>query len=190
MKKEVEFEAKSLVKKQTFIRLQQLFPTYTAISQENTYYDTETLTLKQHGAALRVRTKETDTVLTFKQPFQDGLLETHQPFTPDMSALLQSGEIPEGPVKIAITSLVGSPINVTPLGRIRTERRVISYENGLLCLDHSFYLQTEDYEVEFEGSSMTHAQEVLNNLLDKVGTQPIPTVSKIGRLFHSYQSRQ
>ncbi|WP_054710880.1 CYTH domain-containing protein [Bacillus sp. JCM 19041] len=183
MTQEMEYEAKSMLTKSGFNKLINMFPNYEPITQQNDYFDTVDFNLKQRGAALRVRHKKDTHTLTLKQSEKDGLLETHQPLRAEQIDELHNGQIPDGPVKSATTSLLGYKPNLRYFGSLKTIRTEINYRNGILCLDHSSYNNTEDFEVEFEGVSITHAEFELTHLLQQLGLEPKKAKNKVARFF-------
>ncbi|WP_078391738.1 CYTH domain-containing protein [Shouchella patagoniensis] len=188
MTQEMEYEAKSMLTKTGYNKLIKVFPNNEPITQQNDYFDTLDFTLKQKGAALRVRHKKDTHTLTLKQSQKDGLLETHQPLTAEQINLLHNGQIPDGPVKRATTFLLGDKPHLHYFGSLKTIRTEINYRNGTLCLDHSLYNNTEDFEIEFEGSSIKHAEFELNHLLQQVGLESKKAKNKVARFFdHSFR---
>lgn len=187
MTQEMEYEAKSMLTKTGFNKLIKMFPNNEPITQQNDYFDTIDFSLKQKGAALRVRHKKDTHTLTLKQTQKDGLLETHHPLTTEQLNLLHNGHFPEGPVKMATISLLGDKPNLQYFGSLKTIRTEINYRNGTLCLDHSLYNNTEDFEVEFEGYSIEHAEYELNHLLQQLGLASKKAKNKVARFFdHSF----
>ncbi len=41
-------------------------------------------------------------------------------------------------------------IKVSYIGELITDRSIIAMKYGEICIDHSYYLNTEDYEIEYE----------------------------------------
>src|SRR5699024_2293642 len=82
MSQEIEIEYKNLLTKQEFDYLLGHFPfPQNSQKQTNFYFETENFSLKENGAALRIREKDGHYRLTLKEPHPDGLLETHDPLT-------------------------------------------------------------------------------------------------------------
>lgn len=179
----MEYEAKSLLTKEEYEQFQYVLGEKKPITQQNEYFDTDSFHLKHEKAALRIRTKEGKVVLTLKQQTDEGMVETHQQLKEADHALLRSGTLPEGSVKKAIQSLLPNQTSFYPYGQLITHRITYPYKDGLLCLDHSEYNHQEDYEIEYEGTSMTQAVEVLTELLTQQQITCKPAANKVARFF-------
>ncbi|MFC4620137.1 CYTH domain-containing protein [Camelliibacillus cellulosilyticus] len=153
MSHELEIEYKNLLTAEEFKRIAAFFDLKRQhfSLHHNDYLETETFELKAHGAMLRIREKGDRKVLTLKQPATVGLLETHQPLAnAEAKKLLNGGAIPEGDVASALAQIGFGGVQLVHLGRLSTMRTEIPYDGGTLVLDHSFYLKTDDYELEYE----------------------------------------
>lgn len=51
----------------------------------------------------------------------------------------------------------------------------------MLCLDHSVYAGTEDFEIEYEGQSLAHAESILTQLLAEADVPFIRAKNKVAR---------
>ncbi|MCM3004879.1 CYTH domain-containing protein [Priestia koreensis] len=186
MNQELEIEFKNMLTKGEFVRLTKQF-TLTENDfklQENHYFDTADFQLKNHGAALRIRQKKGTYTLTLKQPVKDGLLETHEPLSKE-----QAENILENPLHIfgqIVTILADMNISTSSLlhfGTLATNRAEFSYKSGLLVLDHSFYLEKEDYELEYEATDFTEGQKEFKDLLHSLTIPARTTENKIRRFY-------
>jgi uncharacterized protein YjbK len=68
-------------------------------------------------------------------------------------------------------------------GSITTKRAEIPYKAGLLVLDHSLYLNTEDYEVEYEVVDFQRGQLTFKELLEQYNIPLRVTLNKIARFY-------
>ncbi|WP_059104003.1 CYTH domain-containing protein [Shouchella shacheensis] len=186
MATEMEYEAKSLVTEAQFKKLLThfQFSSENGSKQRNNYYDTNDFLLKESRAALRTRVKAGKCVLTLKQPSGDGLLETHQALTKTEEKALEGGVLPEGEVKEAVLLLLPSLSDLHRFGTLTTIRYQKATRNGFICLDQSTYLDTVDFELEVESSTVHEATAMLRSILTTIGTRPVETKSKIARLYH------
>lgn len=186
LKQEIEIEFKNIVTKEEFDRLRSHFQLTEDqfVSQENHYFDTPTFSLKDCGAALRIRSKKDKSVLTLKQPHQEGLLETHEALTNEQAKELRDGsaKIPST-IQQLITDLQVDSHALTYFGTLRTSRAEIPYKNGLLVLDHSFYLGAEDYELEYEVTDANEGAKYFEQLLTELDIKKKPTENKIRRFY-------
>uniref|UniRef100_UPI0000D6F7E5 BH2851 n=1 Tax=Halalkalibacterium halodurans TaxID=86665 RepID=UPI0000D6F7E5 len=186
MGKEIEIERKTLVSKETFKRLiSQLHIGEGDFKlQRNHYFETDDFQLKKQSSALRIREKEAIFTFTLKQPHPAGLLETNQTLSKQEAKLaLESAHFPSGEVMDALRDLSIPISQLKHIGTLSTSRAEISYEQGILCLDHSSYLGIEDYEIEFEGTSEEHATVTFQEILKTFSISQVPTENKIQRFF-------
>ncbi|CAM3664005.1 CYTH domain-containing protein [Mesobacillus zeae] len=153
-------------------------------TQVNHYFDTPSFSLKNHGCALRIRQKAQCLELTLKQPAEIGLLETNQKI--DEAAMMimkESSILPEGPVKEGVSRLVTNPVELSCFGSLATERAEKAYEGGLIVLDHSTYLNSEDYEIEYEVTDEKRGFEIFRELLETLKIPMRKTDNKIKRFY-------
>lgn len=186
MKQEVEIEFKNMLTKEEFLRMKQSFRLADdAFSyQENHYFDTPTFSLKAKGAALRIRTKQHTYTLTLKQTIEEGLLETHEPLTAEEAeALLKGTSSFPSEMAALLQSMEVVPSTLHYFGTLATYRAEFPYEGGLLVLDHSLYLQTEDYEIEYETTDYVHGKAIFEQLLASMNIPVRPAKNKIKRLY-------
>lgn len=186
MSQNIEIEFKNMLTKEEF----QLLTIHFKIEpkqfkkQINHYFDTNSFTLKEKGSALRIREKGSLFEMTLKQPAQQGLLETNQTLTAGQAeGVLSTGRLPEGEVKDAVTGLINDTASLQYFGSLTTVRAEIEYKDGLLVLDHSYYLNTEDYELEYEVTNESEGYGVFTRLLEELKIQPRPTDNKIKRFY-------
>jgi uncharacterized protein YjbK len=186
MSQEIEIEFKNILTRAEFEQLSRYFGVrkddFTL--QHNHYFDTPTFMLKSQGCALRIREKNGRQTLTLKQPHTEGLLETHQSLTKKEAEAAKSGNrLPDGEVIRVLQTMGVSVFSLTYLGTLSTERAEIVYENGTIMLDHSFYLGTEDYELEYESTDKNEGEKIFQTLLRDFNIPQRETKNKIRRFF-------
>ncbi|MFS0752167.1 CYTH domain-containing protein [Oceanobacillus sp. 1P07AA] len=185
MSQEIEIEYKNLLTKDEYIQLQKdlSFPT-SSVEQTNYYFETKNFDLKKHGSALRIRKKQNQYYLTLKQPHEEGLLETHDALTEKEFQKWIQGEIISKPhTTKQLNEMNISPSNLNYAGYLTTNRMEIEFNGTQLVLDHSNYLDTEDFELELEASTKEHGEKVFHILLNKYNIPIRQTPSKIERFF-------
>jgi uncharacterized protein YjbK len=190
MNQEIEIEFKNLLSKEEFYSLLKEFSVSENqfILQQNHYFDTASFSLKEKGAALRIRYKKQSYTLTLKQPMVEGILETHQVLTDEeANCMLNGGPLVVGDVYSIIEALGVNPSNIQFLGTLETNRAQINYHGGLLVFDHSRYLNTEDFEIEFEAKEYTKGQQDFLTLLEQHKIPVRDTENKIRRFFNKRQ---
>ncbi|MBD3110171.1 CYTH domain-containing protein [Bacillus sp. AGMB 02131] len=187
MHQEIEIEFKNLLTKTEFDKLCDSFSLKESdfILQENHYFDSENFSLKNKGCALRIRKKKNSYEMTLKQPAEEGLLETNETLSEDEAkAIIASNRIPEGQIaKIIREELEVEPESVIYFGSLRTHRAETEYEGGLLVIDHSMYLNKEDYELEYEVSDFSAGQKIFLELLKTLNIPVRQTDNKIKRFY-------
>ncbi|WP_100373489.1 CYTH domain-containing protein [Bacillus sp. FJAT-45037] len=190
MSQEIEIEVKSLVNEKAFYDLLSMLQLSMedASTQRNHYFETQHFHLKEKKSALRIREKNNTYTFTLKQPHSEGLLETHQKLTKsEATKAIETGYTPPGEIHNQLITLNIEPSELMFLGTLTTRRLEISYEDGLLCFDHSTYLDQEDYELEFEGHSLSHASDTIKSLFLQANVEMITTPNKVQRFFNRKQ---
>ncbi|WP_165981057.1 CYTH domain-containing protein [Macrococcus lamae] len=150
--KELEIEFKNMLNYDTYARLRDtLFKNAEAITQTNFYIDTPDHQLIEQKVSLRIRDIKGRLVMTLKIPQEIGIMEYHDDIS---DALFDHEHITENDIPDSIKvqlSAYGVDLNqLRIIGALSTERRETRYQDGLLVLDASHYLDAEDYELEFE----------------------------------------
>lgn len=190
MAKEIEIEFKNLLTKDEFMKLQTAFHITESmfIEQTNYYFETPSFSLKKSGGALRIRQKSHSFVLTLKIRQAIGHLEIHQKLTESEAMnIIETSQIPDGEVKEYLNAEKIITENLALLGNLKTKRVELPYENGLLVLDHSTYLNHEDYELEYEVTDEVIGKGHFINLLRKYEIPERDTLNKIKRFFNAKQ---
>ncbi len=192
MSQEIEIEFKNLLTQSEFEQLKKAFKISSTafIKQSNDYYDTDCFQLKQRNSALRIREKSGRHQLTLKQPHSVGLMEFHQSLDHEsLQAFRLDKQLPDGDVQKRLAELGISPDQLNHLGRLTTDRAEKHIESGLLVLDHSFYLDHEDYELEFETAQFEEGQTAFNQLLETFDIPKRTTPNKIMRFYSLKKER-
>lgn len=189
MNQELEIEFKNLVTKSNFHKLL----TYFSITESdfnkqiNYYFDTTDFQLRSNGSALRIREKQQHFTLTLKQPSKIGLLETHQVISEEEALnAFNDGLLPKGDICTQLSNSFQIELNRCQLlGSLITNRAEISYLNGILVFDHSFYLGTEDFEIEFEVTEREaqNGERIFDKLFSDLNIPIVKTDNKIKRFF-------
>ncbi|WP_433748972.1 CYTH domain-containing protein [Falsibacillus pallidus] len=186
MSKEIEIEFKNLLNKNEFESLKKSLgiEDRSFTSQVNHYFDSEDFKLKEMGSALRIRMKNDKAVLTFKEPAEVGLLETHQPIEAnELEIYLKGHPFPPGDVVDRLAELSIDMDSLNYFGTLQTNRAEADYNGGLLVLDHSSYLNCEDYEVEYEVKDFHSGKNLFNQLLEEHQIPIRETDNKIKRFY-------
>ena len=147
----LEIEYKTLLDKEEYQSLLPLFADTELVVQTNHYIDTPDQLIRKEKMALRVRTFTDQAELTLKVPETVGHFEYNQALSPEETKeILQQQQFPDGEIKNLLESK-GIPVEQLAVwGSLTTERFEKETAAGLVALDHSLYLDTEDYELEIE----------------------------------------
>ncbi|OIJ10120.1 CYTH domain-containing protein [Anaerobacillus arseniciselenatis] len=187
MTQEIEIEFKNIVTKNDFEKLLAAFTIEASQfkKQVNHYFDTTDFQLKNHQCALRIREKNQKYTMTLKQPNQVGLLETHQLLTKNEADIaLTGGKLPEGALADHLFKCFKIDIKECLfLGSLITKRVEIPYHGGTLVFDHSFYLDEEDFEIEYEVTDEPKGKKIFDELFSKYHIPIVKTENKIKRFF-------
>ncbi|PEK99468.1 CYTH domain-containing protein [Bacillus sp. AFS017336] len=188
MAKEIEIEFKNLLTKEEFENLKTFFQINESRfrSQTNYYFETPSFSIKEHGGALRIRKKSaTSYTLTLKIRQTVGHLEINQKISEsEASNMLETSVLPDGEVKEYINEVKLNLNDLNLIGELTTNRVEFPYEDGLLVLDHSTYLNHEDYELEFEVTDENIGKQQFINLLMDHQIPERKTLNKIKRFFN------
>ncbi|SDN20280.1 CYTH domain-containing protein [Alkalicoccus daliensis] len=190
MSQEIEIEFKQLIDEDTFNKMLQFYPVNASFKQINHYFETEQMLLKKNGAALRVREKEEELVLTLKQPHETGLLETHQAIgVNSFHALKEKGLLPQGETTEQLISLCGQMPHLRYLGSLETVRSEADLPEGTLVLDRSDYAGVTDFELEFECTDAEEGKKFFFELLQSWSLTWNEPDNKIARFYRAaYES--
>jgi uncharacterized protein YjbK len=182
----IEIEFKNMLTDEEFQRLKTHFniEPFHFKKQINHYFDTPSFALKNLGSALRIREKGSHFEMTLKQPAEKGLLETNQLLSEEQSKhILKSGFLLDGMVKDEVNKMLGNADSLEYFGSLTTERAEFEYMGGLLVLDHSSYLNTEDYEIEYEVTDESEGFRFFSALLKELNIPTRATDNKIKRFY-------
>lgn len=147
----LEIEYKTLLDKEEYQSLLPLFADTELVVQTNHYIDTPDQLIRKEKMALRVRTFTNQAELTLKVPETVGHFEYNQTLSQkETQAILQHQQFPDGEIKDLLDSKGISIEQLSVWGSLTTERFEKETAAGLVALDHSLYLDTEDYELEIE----------------------------------------
>ncbi|MCD8878211.1 CYTH domain-containing protein [Staphylococcus kloosii] len=180
-----EIEFKQLLSAQQYNQFaQHYFPNKKPFTQTNYYIDTPDFQLKSHKSALRIRVKDGGNEMTLKVPAEVGLLEYNFDTTinPKMNYRLTLDDLPND-IEIQLKKLNIDLSSLTILGDLTTERLETPDGQDLIVLDKSTYLDTEDYEFEFEVVDYDSGLAKFNAILKNFGIAYEQPANKVQRFF-------
>ncbi|WP_107942159.1 CYTH domain-containing protein [Metasolibacillus fluoroglycofenilyticus] len=185
MNHEIEIEFKNMLSKTKYDELLTIFDIQEgeAVRQENHYFDTADFQLKAIDSGLRIRILPNKIECTLKEKATEHTyIETTDILTEEEASRILQGSTFTAPTVIARLQERGIAFEQLILfGTLATERVEIPYKEGLLVLDHSFYLQREDYEVEYEAQDETVGRTVFQQFLTNYNIPIAHADKKIAR---------
>lgn len=187
---EREIEFKQLLDERTYNDMKaNYFPNSNPFTQINYYIDTPDFQIMQHKMALRIRVKDDkQNEMTLKVPDKVGLTEYNHAttFMPQ-----QDVSLPESVVPTDIADVLhqrGIDLSqLIVLGSLTTHRLETAIADGLLVLDHSEYLETEDFELEFEVADYDAGYAAFTKILATYELQHQAPLNKVQRFFNQRQ---
>ncbi|MFA5542686.1 MAG: CYTH domain-containing protein [Bacilli bacterium] len=186
MQKNNGVEFKSLLTKEEYEKLIDLFKGNKTDSQTNHYFDTSRFSLKALSASLRVRERES-LQLTLKRKKGYSINENTVDITKEeLSEIIASGKVSNEEIAHELNNLIGNQKLINFLS-LCTYRMYMPYKSGVLFLDKSEYLGVTDYEIEFAASSYHTGKRDFIELINQVEIQYKKSDKKIRRAFNAYK---
>ena len=194
MTQHIEIEFKNVLTKQQYEQLLDAFSIQAnqIHRQVNHYFDTPQQHLKNVSSALRIRELEQTIECTLKEKASKHQhLETTDMISREEADAMLAGAIITAPsVKERLAQFDVPLDKLQRYGTLTTDRVEIPYEGGLLVFDHSFYLQCDDYEVEYETNDETFGKNVFSQFLVKYNIEPQPAQKKIVRFMTALKNQK
>ncbi|MGE7110214.1 CYTH domain-containing protein [Lysinibacillus sp. NPDC047702] len=192
MTQQLEIEFKNLLTKQQYEHLLQEFGIQeNAIHRQiNHYFDTPSHMIKKRQSGLRIRQIDNYYECTLKEKSEEHThIETTDVLTAEQAQQMLEGQgfyAQEVAKKLALYQIPLDELAV--FGSLTTDRVEIPYKDGLLVLDHSFYLQCDDYEVEYESKDATKGNVIFDEFLQQYHIDKKDTDKKIARFMKALQT--
>lgn len=188
MTKELEIEFKNLLTEEEYIKLMAAFG-YTAEdahTQINHYFDTADFQLRNQRSALRIRQKGNNYECTLKTPAENGYYEiTDALLAQQAEDIFEKRSFPAPEVTEALQAMGLEADLLEFLGSLTTHRIEFPFQNGLLVLDHSAYLGTEDFEIEYEVNDFEEGKRRFQAFLNDYEIPFRKTDKKIARFMET-----
>ena len=156
----LEIEYKAMLNKQEFEVLFNYLKNlmFKKIEQINYYYETDDFKLKKTPLSLRTRKIQNKFYITLKETTSLGKIEYEYE--------INNNSLNNVPLDIQ-KKLMDYKINIEEL-KIQAELKTIRYEanylEGIICLDHNFYNNIEDYEIEYESNNFVYSKKIVERL--------------------------
>ncbi|MEG0260390.1 MAG: CYTH domain-containing protein [Lysinibacillus sp.] len=194
MTQHVEIEFKNMLTKTQYTTLLTDFQITNDIilRQTNHYFDTMEGHLKKLKSGLRIRQIDQYFECTLKEKSAEHThLETTDEITAEQAEKMLRGEgffAPEVAKRLAILHIPIEGLHV--FGSLTTDRVEIPYKEGLLVFDHSFYLQCDDYEVEYESNDVKKGNRIFDEFLQKYNIHKKVADKKIARFTKALNDKK
>ncbi|MGV3043423.1 CYTH domain-containing protein [Staphylococcus rostri] len=187
---EREIEFKQLLDERIYNDMKaNYFPNSNPFTQINYYIDTPDSQIMQHKMALRIRVKDDkQNEMTLKVPDKVGLTEYNHAttFMPQQDVSLPESVVPNDIADVLHQRGIDLS-QLIILGSLTTHRLETTVADGLLVLDHSEYLETEDFELEFEVADYDAGYTAFTKILATYELQHQAPLNKVQRFFNQRQ---
>nr|WP_106783850.1 CYTH domain-containing protein [Lysinibacillus timonensis] len=194
MAQEIEIEFKNMLTKEQYEHLLTSFAIENnrIVRQTNYYFDTPRWHLKHLHSGLRIRETNAKIECTLKEKTaQNTHLETTDILNKQQAIDMLNGNNFEAPlVKEKLQQLLVPIQDLKMFGSLTTDRIEIPYEGGILVFDHSFYLNCDDYEVEYETNDEKSGAIIFNKFLTSYNIKRIKTEKKIARFMQALNEKK
>ncbi|WP_370355893.1 CYTH domain-containing protein [Lysinibacillus sp. S2017] len=194
LSQEIEIEFKNLLTKEQYEHLLQVFSIDAAQihRQTNHYFDTPQNHLQKLASALRIRELRDSIQCTLKEKTAEHQhLETTDLISKEQAkAMLNGGEVMSPSVKARLEHYAVPLDALHCYGTLTTDRVEIPFQGGLLVFDHSFYLQCDDYEVEYETNDETFGKNVFLQFLNQHNIEPKAAPKKVVRFITALKNQK
>lgn len=180
MNKNIEKEYKVLVTKDQFEALRCLYKNLEFIRQINTYYDTDSMAIKEKQGAMRIRTLKDTCIFTLKLNIGHKLYEYETFVKDDTLEALQQSDIK------ALLNEFHIQGDLKRLTQLVTERAIIETDYAEICFDISTYQGKTDYEIEYEYKKDHDGLTAFQTFLKPIGiSYKTNCISKIQRALRA-----
>ncbi len=194
MTQQLEIEFKNILTKQQYEHLLQEFHIdKNAIHrQTNHYFDTPSQAIRKRQSGLRIRQIDNYYECTLKEKSAEHAhLETTDELTAEQANKMLECEGFYAQEVAKRLTLYNIPLEELAIfGSLTTDRVEIPYKDGLLVFDHSFYLQCDDYEVEYETKDAIKGNAIFDEFLQQYSIEKQVADKKIARFMKALQKNK
>lgn len=184
MSKELEIEFKTLLTKDEYVKLCERFKDCKRNLQINYYFDTSRFTLKASEIGLRVRMIDKDKyIVTLKKKKGYALQEINETINKEtFDEFLKNGIVPVEEIKVEIDEIIKGQL-LTNYMSLSTYRISLPYKKGHLAIDKCKYVNTVDYELEYEATTYEGGKREFVELVREFGIVYKKSQPKIKRAY-------
>lgn len=173
---------KTLLSKAEYEKLSEKFKNEYSNTQTNYYFDTSRFTLKASKIGLRVR-KRDQYELTLKRKRGYALQEINEVITEEQfNTFIETGIIPSEEINSALAEVIKEQLLQNYM-TLTTFRITFPYLSGKLSIDKCTYVNTTDYELEFETTEEVTGKREFISLVNGFGIVYKLSKAKIQRAY-------
>lgn len=190
MSKELEIEFKTLLTKEEYVRLCERFKDCKRNLQINYYFDTSRFTLKASEIGLRVRMMDKDKyVITLKKKKGYVLQEFNETINKEtFDNFVETGLIPVEEIKKELDDIIKGQLLVNYMS-LSTYRIGLPYKKGQLAIDKCKYVDTIDYELEYEATTYEGGKREFVEIVREFGIVYKKSQPKIKRAYDALRRK-
>ena len=190
MSKELEIEFKTLLTKEEYVRLCERFKDCKRNLQINYYFDTSRFTLKASEIGLRVRMMDKDKyVITLKKKKGYVLQEFNETINKEtFDNFIETGLIPVEEIKKELDDIIKGQLLVNYMS-LSTYRIGLPYKKGQLAIDKCKYVDTIDYELEYEATTYEGGKREFVEIVREFGIVYKKSQPKIKRAYDALRRK-
>lgn len=184
MSKELEIEFKTLLTKEEYVKLCERFKDCKRNLQINYYFDTSRFTLKASEIGLRVRMMDKDKyIVTLKKKKGYVLQEINETIDKEtFDEFLSTGVVPVVEIKKELEDIIKGQVLINYMS-LSTYRIGLPYKKGQLAIDKCKYVDTVDYELEYEATTYEGGKREFVELVREFGIVYKKSQPKIKRAY-------
>ena len=188
MAKEVTAEFKTLLTKSEYDSIYKKFKQYSGNLQTNYYFDTKRFTLKASDAVLRIKRRD-GLLLTFERKKGYNILRIDEEISEDQfNELINNGIIPSEKIEEEVKEIIKGQ-NIINFMNLSTYRISFPYKKGKLSLDKCEYVDTVDYELEYEASNREMGKMEFIEIIKEFGIAYKKSQLKLKRAYDALRKK-
>lgn len=188
MSKEIEIEFKTLLTKEEYVNLCTKFADKRGNLQINYYFDTPRFTLKASEIGLRVR-KSDKYVMTLKRKKGYALQEINETISEEVfQQFLKDGIIPVEEIRNELEDVLKGQKVINYMS-LSTFRIGFPYKKGTIAIDKCKYVDTVDYELEYEATSYEGGKREFVEIVREFGIVYKKSKPKIKRAYDALKKK-
>lgn len=188
MAKEVTAVFKTLLTKSEYDLIFKKFSQYSGNLQTNYYFDTKRFTLKASDAVLRIKRRDNLT-LTFERKKGYNFQRIDEDINEEQfNELVEKGIIPSEKIQEEVNEIIKNQ-NIINFMNLATYRISVPYKKGRLSLDKCEYVDTVDYELEYEASNREMGKTEFIEIIKEFGIAYKKSQVKLKRAYDALRKK-